>query len=70
MERVQATNDPQVRQLADELANELQLPVEKVEPVVSDSYRTLAQSRITSFLPILVRRHARARLIDLRRGVA
>jgi hypothetical protein len=63
-------NDPQVRELANELANELQLPVERVEPVVSDSYRTLAQSRITSFLPILVRRQARARLIAESRGVA
>ena len=58
-----SSNESHLDELAHDLAAELELPLEVVEPVVSESYRTLAQSRITSFLPILVRRHARRELL-------
>ena len=60
----------QIDRIVRDLANEFQLSREMVEPLVSESFQTLSEGRIKSFVPILARRHARERILGLRRSGA
>jgi hypothetical protein len=64
MEHERPSLERQISRVADDLADELQLSRETVEPLVSESFRTLSDSRIKSFVPILARRRARERLLQ------
>jgi uncharacterized Fe-S cluster-containing radical SAM superfamily protein len=63
------TMERQRAQTVDDVAEEFRLPHEVVEPLVSEAFRIFSDSRITSFVPILARRHVRERLRLEARGV-
>jgi hypothetical protein len=64
--------DPDVGKLADDLSKEFDrvLPMETVQRVVADSFASLADARLTVYVPILARRLARERLQALAPRVA
>ena len=71
MGRGAVTMDQQI-QLEDDLAREFEPAIERdtVHRVVSDTYESLSDARITAFVPILARRLARERLRSLAHRIA
>jgi hypothetical protein len=62
----------QMIQLEDDLAREFEPTIARdtVHRVVSDTYESLSDARITAFVPILARRLARERLRSLAQRIA
>jgi hypothetical protein len=66
MEHERSSFESQINHVVDDLATEFRMPKEAVKPVVSESFRSLSEARIKSYVPILARRFARSRLRQAR----
>ena len=69
VERDHVPIDRQIEHIAAQLATELDMSHESVEPLVSATFKTLGEhARIKTYVPILARRHVKAQLLRQRRS--